>query len=712
MERYGVEMKRSDTIRRVMHIPLCLLLITMLLWTTGIQVWADTPADNDDFFILAEKTASDRDTTTVQVTIQNLGADWEGTVRLLPKYRYYGASSAYDTAIALPQGSIKQFSFRIPKSTWGSEESSLRVVLLGKKSKEVAAAEFDSLMEETGSAVNLGILSDDYASLTYLDMGGEELYYRSESRPVALTNVRAETFQEQLGGLQILVIDRFDTSVLSADDRQALIDWNYDGGILLLGTGAYADKVLDELTDHVGMARVPDDSAAVTVPDSTAAEDAPVSGSTAVEGVLDSNSTAVEDAPAPDSAAEDATVPEDGAMSGLSIVDLADRWGRYEQNYYTLEYSCSMGDGAIAVVPYGLVELGKADTSLFGYSTRESFVLTLLEEAIDQTSLRYASSNQSNSGDTFRYVSRTMSYWGNRENRLSFWLLRLIIVLYLIFVGPILYLILILVKKREWYWIGVPVSAVLCIGLIFLAGRGFEVVDTTVYSVSLQNLSDQNKAQSYLYCYDADHSEWSLKLAEGYDYVGKLDDDHYYSSKSNNDYYYHFKREGARNYFGIKPEGSFEDAYFYAGRSGKSDKDYGQIGGKVLVSWTGIYGTVSNDTTEDFAYMAVVADESIYVYKNVKRGDTLDLATDVPVYVSAQSYNVYSNYLYDFLDDDDAKRSKKEVGLLSALGVGINTLYSTDDPDAVIVVGVVDQWDHVVDDRCKEVSYGCLYAIQ
>ena len=44
--------------------------------------------------------------------------------------------------------------------------------------------------------------------------------------------------------------------------------------------------------------------------------------------------------------------------------------------------------------------------------------------------------------------------------------------------------------------------------------------------------------------------------------------------------------------------------------------------------------------------------------------------------------------------------------------MGISQVNFMEDPDRIVIIGVTEDWDKVVDDNCSEVSYGCLYAVQ
>ncbi|MDE7427953.1 MAG: hypothetical protein K2N00_01550, partial [Lachnospiraceae bacterium] len=126
-------------------------------------------------------------------------------------------------------------------------------------------------------------------------------------------------------------------------------------------------------------------------------------------------------------------------------------------------------------------------------------------------------------------------------------------------------------------------------------------------------------------------------------------------------------------------------------------------------SMQGIRGTVANETKRDFKYFAVSTGEHLFVYKDLPAGAEVKLEDLEVVYNNRGGYYTgVDRYYYDFMRDvqDD------EMDILSALGMGIFSAYSTEDSNATIIVGVTEDWDKAVDDHCSEVSYGCLYAVQ
>ena len=626
-------------------------------------------AEEQTFIIDARMLPSNQSVYEIQLKVENQGQDWEGTVRLKMNEGYYGAFNdcAYDTELALPQGSTKQFVVRVPKDSLERTDGVVQVTLLDKSGDIAAQKEFGRLLQAEADSLAMGILSDKYRSLSYLDMGGDEFYYNRKNYPIKLQELDQDKLADSLDALNYLVIDSYNTGVLSEQTLEDIRQWMDDGGVLILGTGSSAEEVLAGFDDlEVQCARVYD----------------PGEGPNIFTDLVD--------------------------VSQLPMAELKDLKGKYEEGYMIFGLLASRGNGAVEILPYSLSEVAQMNAA-GDYEQQKSFVESMLLQVSDYAST-YGSSHYTYNSDSKYLLTEIISYLGNGSSRLRLGGLKLIVILYVIFVGPVLYLILRFAKKRDLYWIAVPVTTLVGIFLVYFAGRGFEVVSTNVYSVTVENLDDGGNARTYLHCYDAGHKEWNLRLSEGYEYAGPLEESHYRSSDEN--YYYHIRKEGDRLFFGMNPSMGFEDGYFQAGIVRESEE--GSIHSAVQInSMQGIRGTVANETKRDFKYFAVSTEEHLFVYKDLPAGAEVKLEDLEVVYNNHGGYYTgVDRYYYDFMQDVQRDEIEKDKDILSALGMGIFSAYPTEDSNATIIVGVTEDWDKAVDDHCSEVSYGCLYAVQ
>lgn len=633
----------------------------------GMTAYADASA----FKIDAEMMPSGISTYDVRVTVENTGKDWEGTVRLAVIGSYGSKTDcAYDTVISLPQDSTKQFVVKVPKDSFSSSGNSgnVNVALINGNSNVAAETVFKQLLNEEADALTMGILSDDYSALTYLDMGGQKFYYYSDEYPIKLMELNQGNLSDSLETLTFLVIDKYNTGVLNDDEILAIKKWIDDGGVLIIGTGNYAEDTLRGF-DYLGIECREVYEKGVNI------------------NKWNNESEYVE-------------------WSMLNMANLMDTTNQYYMRYHpSLAVTSSYSDGAVGVLPYSLSELGKLKTSDFSYGiAQRDFVYYILEDVGSNANSRYGSLYSGNNKFDNAYMSRRiLAVLGNSSNNLNFGVLKFIVIVYVILVGPVIYLILRSLNKRDLYWIVVPLSALFGIFLVFFAGRGFEVVSTKVYSVTVCNLSVKSDCRTYMHCYDANHREWSLRLSEGYEYAGPQIS---YSVGDEDAYYYHIRKEGDRLFFGIKPASGFEDAYFSAGRTADAQMEGSIVGNSYDLST--IFESVTNDTNYDFAYFAVLAGDSVQVYKNLRAGETCKLDYTYVIFESTLG----GYYYYGYMSDAREAMKAEEMDIIAALGMGVNEAYSRLNGNGVAIIGVTDDWEKTVDDSCSETSYGCLYMIQ
>ena len=121
---------------------------------------------------------------------------------------------------------------------------------------------------------------------------------------------------------------------------------------------------------------------------------------------------------------------------------------------------------------------------------------------------------------------------------------------------------------------------------------------------------------------------------------------------------------------------------------------------------------MTNGTSRDFQYFAVINDNVLYIYENLPAGETHTL--EQVVYTSGQqSYDtLIEAYRHDYMSDYVFGRRGKDYDEIAALGTGIWEVFSREDLSGTVIIGVTRNWEKAVDDDCGETAYGCLYAVQ
>lgn len=675
------------------------ILAAMILAGTafGLHVNAEkSDYDDDDFTIDAELSVSaSSEAFDILIEVTNDGPDFEGMVRVIADNGGHN-TCAYDTVISLSEGSTKQFVVSIPISSLdisynyngNGQTGTVYVTLLDHKGIEVTTEKYPRFFQDYQENVYVGILSDQYDELSYFGANGSSMYIINNNYPIELVELSKDTLGDKLEYLDYLVIDQYDTSLLSGDAVAAIEDWTDRGGMLILGTGAYAYDVLGGFdqqflqTECLGICEA---------------------------GVFVSRNGSIGDMYAETgsySAHDYYGVSIDMYLSYLYDGDtdaaILSGHSQYDGNYhYGQAYgdSISCGKGSITFLYYAL-----SDPEVVGVTT--NYVAeNILEMAADKTTFdKTTFHNTDESG--IRYVYNIRSALGiidMEKSNISYNALKILIVIYVVLVGPIAYLVLRRFNKRELYWIVVPAVAVLFIGIVSIAGRGFRIADTTVCSVTFVDAGGSGETGSVLYAYSAGYDDWQISLADECAYAGQLQSSHGWVS-SPMDYYFRIVKDLSGTSIGIRPKTSFETAMFQ--RKAAEPTEGELLAEDIEVTGHRVKGNVTNETGHDFSYMLIFDDRYFAVVEGVKDGEEINLKNmDVLEHGNVSSINdVFWMIAEQYYDEDKTLSAQ-----MAALYIG---LIQSVDIDGTVVIGVVPDYDRVTEGSYAETSYGVFYCIQ
>ncbi|MCM1024928.1 MAG: hypothetical protein NC432_00695 [Roseburia sp.] len=661
---------------------LALLLCAALFWLGGAG--RVTAAESDSQTTTLSGTVGllkqDGSNYVMQVTVENSGEDFTGTVQVIfAGYSY--DNCAYLTDLTLPAQGKKQFTINVPGELVEKSQGLCSLSFLDQKGRTLRSIELKNVLGDTMTGIGVGILSDDYSSLTYLDAGGDVFSIRgSVNKPLQLIELNPDNLREMLGGLYFLVIDQYNVASLGEENIRAIQEWTEAGGWLLIGTGAYAEQTLSGFSE--------DFLALEILGISEPGEDNIVSQEIENYGYY-----------------------YNLADYGVDFTEIAVASLAYNsQHIYTesRENPCLLGENGDGSVAVFLFSLGEDELQrLDGYAVERFF-----EEVMYQ-SVSYTSIVQS---DELSYIGqRALAYMDNQETDVDFTWLKILIAVYVVLVGPVLYLILRKCRKSEWYWVGVPVLGLLFIAGVFFFGRGARVSEPKVYSVTVQQ-ADSSRKDTYLLAYQAGVKPWEIRLDESYDVAGVgLTGRNYWSYSGNTrEYIYKVRNDGERLWIGVKPDENFQSGYLYAG--GRTDSK-GQLTGSCSSRANGsLEGTVKNETSCDLKYMAVMYDERIVVISDVKAGETVDLYEAVQNGRSVYSDNSL-NYYWNLMDRMvTAYYTQTQLPYdrsdMAALLIGLGAALESGEPaaDRPLAVGLLQDYHQRAAEDCKEFSYGCIYS--
>ncbi len=659
-----------------------MLFCVLALWAAAgnRMVYADEAAPADVFSGTVELLKQENSYYVMQVTVENKGEDFTGTVQLV----FVSAGSyncAYSTDIVLPSHGKKQFTVNVMEQAAETLRGVCRLNFLDEKGNALQSIQLNNVFGNAIPGISVGILSDNYSGLTFMDAGGEDFSLKGTNSPLELVELNADNLQGYLDGLYFLIIDQFNVFSLSEEKIQAIQDWVRGGGWLLIGTGAYAEQTLSGFDPDFFEA----DILGISEPgeDNTAQMNIDRSGyyySYTAAGV-------------------------DFRKISIAELDVRTANGFVYESEQNPGFCMSAGGGMVMIfnISLGEGELQKLDT----YAVRGMY-----EEPMYQSN-SYQSFN--GSSDLAYAVRDALAFIDSSNTNLDLSLLEILIGVYVVLIGPVLYLVLRRGKKSEWYWIGVPALGLLFIAGVYLFGQGVRVNDTRVYSVTAQQ-ADSNREMTYFLAYHSGVKPWDMILEDCYEAAGPGWIGYYggYNSPAS-EYFYTVResQEGLR--IGIKPHENFESGYLYAEGKAEGRGTIRGTGLKEVAVSGAIDGTVANDTDRDLAYLAVWNGSYIMAFSDVKAGESLDLqqaARDgrcvyegmVPYYDNLMS-EMTNRYWYR------SKRDYEEDDIAALIiGLGIADQAKPADESSVVLAGVIRDYRKTVADRCNETSYGCLYS--
>lgn len=291
--------------------------------------------------------------------------------------------------------------------------------------------------------------------------------------------------------------------------------------------------------------------------------------------------------------------------------------------------------------------------------------------------------------------------------------LKILIIIYVFAVGPVLYLILRKTKHSEWYWIAAPALGILFVAFVYIIGHSLNVTEPKVYAVNVQQTGNKKaEVHTYYSAYHSSKKEWSFRLKDNYTYAGSGMTGSGNAVNDQKKYKTSVCYEADGLHLGIRPQESFDTGYLFAAGSGKA---VGKIEVKDLNFSDKVQeGTIYNNTSYDFPYMAVLSRNYMYVISNVKAGETLNLKQ------ALQEKRVVNQFTVDYMDDmyynlvdyyGSSTGEDDDYDYLATLYIGLVDARNEAADKETIVAGAVRNYDKTVESDCLETSYGCLYSL-
>lgn len=281
----------------------------------------------------------------------------------------------------------------------------------------------------------------------------------------------------------------------------------------------------------------------------------------------------------------------------------------------------------------------------------------------------------------------------------------MILICYIVLLGPVSYFVLKRLDRMEWMWVYVPVLALLFCGWIMVANRKAAVTEPMVDCVTV--LSPEENPVVYLASTSPGKSAYQISFSPeikdvmvlylGGEYV--LEGDSLYQK----DIGYTLSRNKEKLTLSLMPEYAFCRDYF---RLEMDQKETGKITVKSQKKNGGLEGILTNTTEYDFPYLLVYYQESYCLCKNVKSGDEITLE-------DFKWYSIYDPGKENQLEEELSDKQENDDNIRQIFNFAYEKYLMEADKSQLSLIGVLPEVESAVDcQNINLVSKGIFYQYE
>jgi len=491
----------------------------------------------------------------LRVIIENRGQAVSGRLEV----KAIGGDSlvVYQRHLSLPGGALKRVNMYLPRSN-----SIPYTVEFLSGDKKLAVAKL-RLTICPPSEVLAGLLAADPAALKSL----ENVKFPGQGQHLTAVSLKAEDIPEQalcLNSLDILVLDNFSTRSLSRQQMKAIRDWTLNGGLLVVAGGPAWQKTTAGLSSRLLPVRIAGSAqvSSLTGIDKLAGTGLPAQGMVLSKGKVTVGATLLESAGIP-------AIVQRKAGSGdviYTAFDLAQapfaKWGGMPALWSGLLYRTD---------PHHIISSGAVQQQDYSYNN--------------------ITWNLRNFPDVGLPSTKTLA---------------IVLLLYVLVLGPGIYLLLKKFDRRDLGWIAIPLLAIILFSATYAVafkGKDRDVFINIVSLLSLQEEGQGGYLNSYVGVFAPTKTQYQISLPEEQILnVGSNGENNVMRS-----YGPYGRVTGpnteedviARIELGNQPRVSYGEATRWSLRSLQTERildNCGRIDGKIVCSGGRMIGTITNNT--------------------------------------------------------------------------------------------------------------------
>ena len=399
--------------------------------------------------------------------------DLDGTVEIRTR-QSDGSRYSYHYPVLVQGGTVEELSMSVPL---GSRTEQIVICLNDRDGAAVLEQRLRLNINTVTPELFIGILSDHPETLNYFN-GVSVNYGQMRTRAFTLD---ADTFPEdrtRLDPLDVIAVSGFRMSRLSVEQTRALMQWMREGGTLIFGTGLrvddtigfYAPEFLDDMYDDP------------------------------VRTELDLEELQSMDVPG-------------GSSVILNLVELSLHGGTtvLSAEGEPLVYATNKGNGVLAVTSFDLTEI--ADYA----QTQNSFTDLILTRVLGSTRLDRLTSEAYGTGYNEYWSAQSLINSGLPGKKPDLRLFGILLSVYILLLGPGLYLILKRCSRTAWYFRAASVLSVAAAILFYILGSRTRFRDT-FYTYAIVRDVNENAVSdtAFLSLRNPGNSAYNVKIARGF----------------------------------------------------------------------------------------------------------------------------------------------------------------------------------------------------
>ena len=552
----------------------------------------------------------------VTVQINNLEKDFNGEVEVRVTSDSSGGYNAYSKEVSASKG--ENISVTIPvKFLDGNSNGAVCIIENGKVLYEKKLLISSGRVNE-GNAFT-GLLTDDPTALGYL---GNITYFDSNyssTGKMNCVNLTEDMLDEDglsIDGLDVIIINNYNMANLNDNQYKSLNNWVNSGGTLLIGAGANESKTINNINKSF-----------LNIASNGTMEQSVKTGSENLNLILSQISL------------EDSTV----------IVN---------SNENELVYSLDRGEGKILITAF--------DLGVEPFISSNDAAIMLQNMLIETFDKIYEENYQGEYYSTSYEISNIL---GNIpvENAVSPLTLGVVLGVYAILVGIVIYLILKKMKKRDLTWVLIPATAVVFTVMIYLLGSKMKIKDVIVNSANIISVDEDGRGQINSYIGIASKNKENIKIEKEEDLKMKyLSDDYYYYGDTNYD----------AKTLRVKTTYTNDNSYFTVANNNVAEVNKFEISGKEIVM-PKLENTLKIKDGNLEGTIIIVSGKTVWDLGQVAKGEEISItdlrskgSSGLQGYANSLNDEYYQSRWDDEIDSKDPKfkNIQRYVSLLNLLG--------------------------------------------